>query len=47
MLMMSIIPSVGALIAVAALWFYNLDESTVKRMSDELAERREAEMLTA
>jgi GPH family glycoside/pentoside/hexuronide:cation symporter len=47
MLMMSIIPSVGALIAVAALWFYNLDESTVKRMSEERAARRAAETLTA
>ena len=40
MLMMSIIPTVGAVIAVAALWFYKLDEDTVRQMSTELARRR-------
>jgi GPH family glycoside/pentoside/hexuronide:cation symporter len=40
LLMMSVIPSLGALIAVAALWFYGLDEATVKTMTAELAERR-------
>jgi sugar (glycoside-pentoside-hexuronide) transporter len=37
MMMMSIIPAVGSLIAMAALWFYELDEAMVKRMSSELA----------
>ena len=40
MLMMSIIPTAGALLAIAALWFYKLDEDTVNTMSAELAERR-------
>jgi sugar (glycoside-pentoside-hexuronide) transporter len=40
MLMMSIIPTVGALIAIAALWFYELDEDTVTTMGNELAARR-------
>jgi len=40
MLMMSVIPAVGAVLAVAALWFYELDEPLVERMSRELAERR-------
>ena len=43
MLMMSIIPSVGALIAVAALWFYKLDEDTVQQMTAELKQRRDAD----
>ncbi len=43
MMMMSIIPTVGAVIAVAALWFYKLDEATVERMSRELQERRARE----
>lgn len=42
MLMMSLIPTVGAVLAVAALWFYELDEPTVERMSRELAQRRGA-----
>lgn len=42
-LMMSWIPAVGALLAIAALWFYPLDEATVERMSDDLARRRQAE----
>lgn len=40
MMMMSIIPTVGAVIAVIALWFYELDERTVDRMSADLAQRR-------
>ena len=43
MMMMSIIPSVGAVIAVAALWFYELDEPKVLRMSADLAARRARE----
>ncbi|HUX82113.1 MAG TPA: glycoside-pentoside-hexuronide (GPH):cation symporter [Halothiobacillus sp.] len=37
MMMMSVIPAVGSLIAMAALWFYELDEAMVKKMSSELA----------
>jgi GPH family glycoside/pentoside/hexuronide:cation symporter len=40
MMMMSVIPSVGAVIAIAALWFYKLDEDTVKLMGSELEQRR-------
>ncbi len=40
LLMTSFIPSVGAVIAIAALWFYDLDDKTVERMGDELRERR-------
>ena len=43
MLMMSVIPAVGAAIALGALWFYELDEDTVKRMGSELARRRAQE----
>lgn len=39
-MMMSVIPAVGALLAVLALWFYPLDEATVDRMTRELEERR-------
>ncbi len=39
-LMMSIIPAVAAVAAVAALWFYEIDEDTVKRMSADLEARR-------
>jgi len=42
MLMMSYIPAVGALIAVAALWFYKLDDPTVEQMCRDLAQRRAA-----
>ncbi|RQO58448.1 hypothetical protein DBR47_12095 [Paucibacter sp. KBW04] len=38
--MMSLIPAVGAALAVAALWFYELDEKTVDTMASELAIRR-------
>ena len=41
-LMMSFIPTAGALVAIAALWFYKLDETTVDVMARELAERRAA-----
>jgi len=41
MLMMSVIPAVGAVLAVAALWFYELDENTVERMGRDLALRRD------
>jgi sugar (glycoside-pentoside-hexuronide) transporter len=37
MMMMSVIPAVGSLIAMAALWFYELDEEMVRKMSSELA----------
>jgi GPH family glycoside/pentoside/hexuronide:cation symporter len=40
MLMMSYIPAVGALIAVVALWFYELDDANVETMCRELSERR-------
>ena len=43
MLMMSIIPTAGAIIAIAALWFYELDEETVKKMTHELEQRRSRE----
>jgi GPH family glycoside/pentoside/hexuronide:cation symporter len=39
-LMMSVIPAIAAVAAVAALWFYEIDEETVKRMSADLAARR-------
>jgi sugar (glycoside-pentoside-hexuronide) transporter len=39
-LMMSVIPAVAAVAAVAALWFYEIDEETVKRMSADLEARR-------
>jgi GPH family glycoside/pentoside/hexuronide:cation symporter len=39
-LMMSVIPAIAAVLAVAALWFYEIDEDTVKRMSTDLAARR-------
>ena len=43
MMMMSVIPAAGALVAIIALWFYKLDEATVKTMSAELAQRRSTE----
>lgn len=43
MMMMSIIPTIGALIAIAALWFYELDENMVSKMTRELQERRARE----
>jgi GPH family glycoside/pentoside/hexuronide:cation symporter len=39
-MMMSIIPAIAAIAAVAALWFYEIDEDTVKRMSADLEARR-------
>ncbi len=39
-LMMSVIPAIAAIAAVAALWFYEIDEETVKRMSADLEARR-------
>jgi exo-beta-1,3-glucanase (GH17 family) len=39
-LMMSFIPAAGALIAIAALWYYTLDEATVETMGRELQARR-------
>lgn len=41
-MMMSVIPAVGAVAAVVALWFYELDDDTVARMADELEQRRAA-----
>ncbi len=43
LLMTSFIPTVGAIIALAALWFYDLDDKTVARMGEELKQRRAAE----
>ncbi len=43
MMMMSLIPAAGSLLAMAALWFYELDEATVQRMGEELAVRRARE----
>jgi glycoside/pentoside/hexuronide:cation symporter, GPH family len=43
MMMMSVIPAVASLIAAGALFFYKLDEPMVKRMSEDLAERRAQE----
>jgi exo-beta-1,3-glucanase (GH17 family) len=40
LLMMSVIPAIAAVAAVAALWFYEIDEETVKRMSADLEARR-------
>jgi glycoside/pentoside/hexuronide:cation symporter, GPH family len=40
MMMMSLIPTVGAVIAIAALWFYKLDETTVQQMGEDLKQRR-------
>lgn len=40
MLMMSIIPTVGAVIAIIALWFCKLDEATVTQMGEALKQRR-------
>ncbi len=39
-MMMSVIPAIAAIAAVAALWFYEIDEETVKRMSADLEARR-------
>ena len=39
-MMMSVIPAIAAVAAVAALWFYEIDEETVKRMSADLEARR-------
>ncbi len=46
-LMMSFIPAAGAVVALAALWFYELDEATVQRMGEELARRRAGEAQAA
>jgi GPH family glycoside/pentoside/hexuronide:cation symporter len=43
MLMASYIPTVGAIIAVVALWFYPLDEPMVERMVADLKVRRAGE----
>jgi len=42
-LMMSVIPAIAAIVAVAALWFYEIDEATVQRMSVDLKARRGSE----
>ena len=47
MMMMSFIPTVGAIIAIVALWFYRLDEDTVTQMSAELELRRGAALQPA
>lgn len=43
MLMMSVIPTIGAAVAVGALWFYDLHDDTVERMGEELKARRAAD----
>ena len=40
MMLVSIIPAIAAIIAVIALWFYEIDEATVLQMTEELAARR-------
>ena len=40
LLMTSIIPTLGAVVAIVALWFYELDDATVEKMSAELTARR-------
>ena len=40
MLMMSVIPAIGAILAIAALWFYELDKTTVEQMTSDLLARR-------
>jgi GPH family glycoside/pentoside/hexuronide:cation symporter len=47
MLMTSFIPTLGAVIAIGALWFYDLDDRTVERMGEELKERRSADAAAA
>lgn len=47
MLMMSLIPAIGALLAIVALWFYELDEPTVRSMSADLTSRREVQAVSA
>ena len=47
MLMMSLIPTVGAVVAVIALWFYRLDDETVRVMGIKLAERRKGNPVVA
>jgi glycoside/pentoside/hexuronide:cation symporter, GPH family len=42
-LMMSIIPAIGSLIAGVLVLLYKLDEPTVKKMGEELAKRRAEE----
>jgi len=46
-MMMSVIPAIAAVAAVAALWFYEIDEETVKRMSADLEARRGPEPVEA
>lgn len=40
LLMMSVIPTLGAMIAIIALWFYDLDDPTVAKIGEELKARR-------
>ena len=40
MLMVSIIPAVAALIAVAALWFYEIDEKLIHLIASDLEQRK-------
>jgi GPH family glycoside/pentoside/hexuronide:cation symporter len=47
LLMTSIIPAIGALIAAVALWFYEIDEPTVARMAADLTRRRGSEQQVA
>jgi Na+/melibiose symporter-like transporter len=37
---MSVIPALAAIIAIAALWFYELDKETVEQMTSDLLARR-------
>jgi len=47
MLMVSVIPAIAAVIAIAALWFYEIDETMVKQMTADLAERRGPKLMAA
>jgi len=39
-LMMSIIPAIGGILAAAAVWFYVLDEQTMKNIEQDLSNRK-------
>jgi len=47
LLMVSVIPAIAALIAIAALWFYDLSDRQVGLIGDELKARRAAEATTS
>ena len=41
-MMLSWLPAVGTVLSVVFIWFYPLDEKTMKTVSDELEARRKA-----